>query len=193
MVKGRAEGMAEDMVVNIAVNVKCNDMFCSSECPYFRLEMGASFEKPIVEYCRLFNTDLSLADNRKDVLRCSECCSRESNWSTTLHRANLEQKCHGKKAALKLLRDTNYAIDIWEYDSIPEMLTALLDSRLVTRAYLEDLLNINGEHLDSLLKGQSYPYLIKPLQEALDFPRLRPLSHVEMTMQRAYSLRRSDR
>jgi len=181
------------MVVNLAVSIKCDGHFCSDSCPYFRLEMGASFEKPLVEFCRLFNTDLSLSDDGKNVLRCSECCRQESNWGLTVLQSNLENKCHGKEAALKLIRDTQYAIDIWEYDSVAEMLAALLDNRLVSRDYLEKLLHIDGEHLDNLLKGQSYPYLVKPLQEALDFPRLRPLNHVEMTMQRAYSLRRSDR
>ena len=67
-------------------------------------------------------------------------------------------------SGVELIRDTKYAIDIWEYDSIAEMLAALLDNRLVSRDYLEKLL-IDGEHLDNLLKGQSYPYLVKPYRK----------------------------
>lgn len=166
------------MTIPVNVAIECTGDYCSIKCPFFRLEPGASFERPVVEYCKLFNQDLKAGG--KKVLRCTCCHDEERNWPIKMRRFYLMERCRGKEAALKLLQLTDYKVDIWEYTSCRELLVDLIDFHKLGSDYLKSLLGIDQEAFDLLLKGVEYPYLIKPIQQRLGFPKPVPLKNREL-------------
>jgi len=180
------------MVKTVGVCIACDDDLCSTNCPYFKLEVGASFEKPYVEYCRLFRQTLRLTPKNTPI-RCLECQKQEELYQAEAMKFVLQKRCQQRPAALRLLQATNYTVDIYEYQHPATLLQQLLTIPGITRAYLCKLISITESHLDELLAGYEYPYLLRPLKQTLGFPREEPLSPIEMTFQKAVNIRRSDR
>lgn len=178
--------------VDIGVSAVADGNFCSTECPYFSVEMGASFERPAVEHCKLFLVDLHLSETKR-ILRCAKCCEGQRDWRRKVRAFALTEKAGGRKGALKLLRDTRYEIDIWEYPSAAELLSYLMHEHGLTYPYLRKLLGVGQDHLDQLLKGVDHPYLLQPMRQVLGYPKAPPPDYMEMISQRANTIKASER
>lgn len=180
------------MVKKISVEIVTEESACSLQCPFFTLEPGASYERPFIERCLVFKTDLE-TNPQAVILRCPECMERDMLFHKEAAKVAMEDSCMGKEAALKLLKDTRYAINIYEYDTPKELLDALIEQKFVTREYLKRLLGIDDEHLNKLTDGVTYPYLVVPLQERLGFPKPKLMNTEELQHQKALLIRRSER
>jgi hypothetical protein len=177
--------------MKISVDIQTEGQYCSLECPYFSLQTGASYEKPFIETCSIFKKDLE--ESGGQVMRCPECMEGALKFHDEAARLAMEDACMGKEAAIRLLRDIKYAVNIYEYDTPRDLLNTLVDLRLVTREYLKRLLCITDEHLDQLMSGVEYPYLLAPLRERIGFPRPKPMLGEEVLHQRAMLIRRSEK
>ena len=180
------------MVKTLGVCIQCEEYCCLPACPYFSVEIGASFERPGVEYCRLFRKGLRL-NVKEEILRCPECQTHEKQYKEDAFRYLLQNRCQDKPLALRLLKDTKYSVDIYAYRSPRTLLLQLLEFPGITADYLCTLLHITKDHYDQLLRGREYPYLLQPLQSALGFPAEDPLSPEDFKLQQTMQLRRSER
>ena len=179
------------MVSKICIEVSVEGIACSPDCPYFALEPGASYEKPFVERCSIFKTDLREEGGK--VARCPDCMEHDLRFHQDAVRIAMEDACMGKERAIRLLRDIRYAIDIFEFETPYDLLNTLVDQRLVNREYLKKMLDIDDDHLDKLMSGVDYPYLVAPLRERIGFPKPRPMTGEEVKHQRAMLIRRSEK
>lgn len=176
-------------VKKIGVDIVTEGAGCSSDCPYFSLEPGASYENPFIERCLVFKVDLVVGKGGT-VNRCPECMEHDLGFHQVAVKLAMEDACRGKEAALKLLRDTKYTIDIYEYTTAKDLFDILIEDRKLTREYLKKLLEISDDHLDLLIRGVEYPYLLTPLKEKLGFPKAPPPTSDELRHYRAFLIRR---
>ena len=177
------------MVKKISVDIVTEGAGCSADCPYFSLEPGASYENPFIERCLVFKVDL-VVGNAGTVNRCPECMEHDLLFHKDAVKMAMEDACMGKEAALKLLRDTKYTIDIYEYPTAKDLFDILIEDKKLPREYIKKLLEISDDHLDLLIRGVEYPYLLTPLQEKLGFPKAPPATSDELRHYRALLIRR---
>lgn len=173
------------MKVDICVTIRCNDLYCHVKCPYFKILPGASFERPLVEHCSLFQKDLRILN--KDILRCPECNKEQRDWYNKMRKFTLREKCQCKPSALKLMELTNWEVDIWEYETPKTLLDDLIDRYGLTGEQLKELLDIDQDTLDQLLAGKQHPYLLRCLQAHFNYPKVAPITYVELLQMRAQS------
>lgn len=174
----------------ICVDIKTDGQTCSPECPYFSLKPGASFERPFVERCSVFKADLRI-DRGGSPVRCPECFERDALFRRDSLRIAMEESCMDKKAALKLLRDTGYKTDIYSYAGPAELMDALLNILGLSREYVKNMLEVDDDHLDMLIRGVGHQYVIAPLKEKLGFPKPPPMDSETLRNYRAATTRDS--
>lgn len=179
------------MVKKISVEVVTEGAACAAVCPYFSLEPGASYEKPFIERCLVFKADLEEVNGK--INRCPECMEHDLMFHKDAVKIAMEDACMGKEAALKLLRDTKYTIDIYEYATAKDLFDILIEDKKISREYIKALVGLSDEQLDLLSKGIEHPYLLAPLKEKLGFPKPPPMTSDDLRHQRAFLIRRSER
>lgn len=160
------------MVIKICVEVKAEGKLCKTTCPFFTLETGASTEKPVIETCSLFKERLE--ESRGRIVRCYRCMKQAIDFNESNRVYAMEKKCHGKPAALKLLKDTGYKIDIFEYQHPKDLFEVLFSLDMVSMRYLSRLLKMDEDDIQKLMDGVEYPYLLKQLQMAIGVPKPPP-------------------
>ena len=180
------------VVKKISVKIVTEGVGCSADCPYFSLEPGASYENPFIERCLVFKVDL-VVGKAGTVSRCPECMEHDLGFHQDAVKMAMEDACMGKEAALKLLKDTKYTIDIYEYATAKDLFDILIEDKKLPREYIKKLLEISDDHLDLLIRGVEHPYLLTPLKEKLGFPKAPPMTSDDLRHHRAFLIRRSER
>lgn len=180
------------MVVDICVSIKCDGLYCDINCPYFEVSPGASFERLFVEHCSLFKKDLKPLPDEDRILRCPECNKEQRDWASKMKKFVLKEKCQCKEAALKLMELTRWKVDIWEYETIKDLLNDLIDRYHIQAETLKALLEIDQDTLDQLLRGATFPYLTRAVKAHFNFPQSPVLTRTDLLNVKANAFKSAD-
>lgn len=166
------------MKAQISVTINREGACCSINCPYFSIETGATLDQPVVEWCRLFKRALEV-HNGTDVYRCENCIAKDTVYLRELKILKLQSIHKGKPKALDLLEKINYRFSLYDYDSVPTLVKAILKTKRVRKEEIMDMVEISEEEFNTILDGKEYPYVINNFRRAWGFPKPEPLDDYE--------------
>ena len=157
------------MKVQISVKIDREGPCCGVKCPYFSIETGVDIDKPVVEWCRLFKRQLEAYNT--DVYRCEECIAKDTVYLRELRMLQLRAIHKSKPKALELLEMLNYRFSFYDFNTLKELVTAILKTKRVTKEQLMDIISISESEFDSVMEGKEYPYVLNSFRMAIGFPK----------------------
>jgi hypothetical protein len=167
----------EKMETSVSVHIDTENLHCGFACQWldvFGVMSGSEDPKPRCNLC-----DRYLNEDAEGPLRCSDCLDMERRFHEEARMESMRLALQNKEGGIKLLEQTGYRVDISSFESLSEMLKYLIEREKIEPSLICSLVGITRKHLEDVIDGKEYPYLIQPFQQKLGVPRPRHITSDE--------------
>ena len=165
------------MQTSLSVHVDTDGLKCGFACQWldvFGVTADSNDPKPRCNLCDRF-----LNEDNEGPLRCSDCLDMERNFHEEARKEALRASLQNKEGGIKLLERTGYRVDIASFESLSEMIKYLIEREKIEPSYICSLAGVTRKHLEEVVSGHDYPYLITPFQQNIGVPRPRHITSDE--------------
>ena len=158
------------METTISVHIDVEGNECGLDCPFinlFAVNGGSDEPVPRCDLCGKF-----LIENEDGIiLRCCECLDMERRFHEEARKEAMRKALQEKEGGVRLLEETGYRVDIAAFDTVGEAMKYLVEREKIDPEEICEITGVSREHLEKVIEGVNYPYMLSPFQQTIGIPR----------------------